>query len=147
SEVGAALLAAPSTEQCFEAFAKHILLNCGGIAVLDAVRYLQRRGTQVTKLSLANALRQAFGFKLPRATTYHTHIINWLAQAGVCGGANAQYRINEDGIAQLIGVKQADREDWQMLTPDQKHVALSLRSLSATHAGEWLPAREVYGWA
>lgn len=147
TEIGAALLAAGSPEARSEAFAKHILLNHGGIAVLDAVRYLQRRGTQVSKLTLANALRQAFGFELPRAPTRQTTIINWLSQAGVCGGADARYRINEGRVAQLIGVKQADREDWQMLTSDQKSVALSLRSLSLTHGGEPLPARDVYEYA
>ena len=117
--------------------------------MLDAIRYLQRRGTRVTKLKLANALRQPFGFDLPRASTYHTNLLNWISHAGLSSGAKGRfpYRINEDRVAQLIGLKQADREDWQMLSADQTHVALALRSLSVTHGPDWLPARDVYDYA
>jgi hypothetical protein len=141
---GTELLRLDSPEKRSEAFARHLLLNCDGIKVLDAVRLLQRRGTKPTKRELANTLRGVFGYDMPRATTRHTAILGFLEEAGLVGGHETDYAIDEERFAELTGARQEVREDWERLTPDQKHFVLTLRFLSPTHGGEWLPARDVY---
>jgi len=117
------------------------------MVVLDAVRHLQRQGVRPTKNELLNVLRNVFGYDIPTASTRHTAILNWLAQAGVCQGAKGSYQIDEDLLENLLGLKQADRHDWHMLTRDQKNFALSLRQLAKTHGKESIPARDVYAYA
>ena len=145
--VGLELLSATSPEGRAEAFAKHILFKCNGMVVLDAVRHLERQGKQPTKNNLLDTLRKVFGYDIPRASTRHTAILNWLAQAGVCGRAKERYRINEDRLEKLTGLKQADRDDWHTLSRDLRSFALSLRHLAMTHGEELLPARDVYDYA
>jgi hypothetical protein len=144
--VGSELLAATSFERRAELFAKHILLKCGGITVLDAVRHLQRQGTRPTKLELAKTLRDVFRIKLARAQTKHTAILNWLALARVCGKAESRH-IDEKRVAKLTGIDPSRREGWHALSADQQHVARALRELCRTHGEDSLPARDVYEYA
>ncbi len=145
--LGSALLAEPTAEKRSEAFAKHILLNCDGLGVVQAVRFLGRQGTRPTKLKLADALRHTFGYEIPKAPTRQTTILNWLAEAGVCADAHGQYAINEQRVGELIGISPADVEGWHELSPDQRHVALALRFLSQTHGKEAIPAHDVVEFA
>jgi Restriction endonuclease len=111
---------------------------------LDAVRHLQRRGERPTKIALADALRDVFGYDIPRALTYHTTMLAWLKKAGLLDPAAGSHVVDEARFAQLAGVRQEVREGWEQLTRDQKHFAKALGFLSPTHGQEWLPARDVY---
>jgi hypothetical protein len=126
-----------------DAFAAHILRRCHGIEVLDAVRSLQARNEPPTKASLAAEL-ESRGFALPRATTHHTKVLQWLREAGVI---NKAYQVDPDVFAKLAGVDSGTLAEWTSLSDEQRALILTLRRLADVHGTELLPAKDVVSQA
>jgi hypothetical protein len=122
-----------------ETFASHILRNRHGIEVLEAVRAIQARNERPGKAPLASEL-ETRGFKLPRATTHHTKVLQWLREAGVVAKS---YEIDEETFGRLAGVDSATLAEWSSLTHEQAALLLTLRQLAEVHESEFLPARDV----
>jgi hypothetical protein len=104
---GEALRKEPTGEKRAAAFAAHILRECEGVAVLEAIRSMQRRGDKVTKATLQSELER-HGFKLPRATTHHTKLLQWLREAHLLD----KYEIDEVKVADLLGTSLETLEGW-----------------------------------
>ena len=66
----------------FEAFARHILLERGGLRVVEAVEQMQLDGLEVTGDSLARYLT-AQGFRITEHNTAINSLRMWLAKAGL----------------------------------------------------------------
>jgi len=136
---GTELAKIPKDEDLVEAFATHILRACRGVEVLEAVRAIRARGEEPTKPKLQTEL-ETRGFSLPRATTHHTKLLQWLREAAVVDKKN---EIDEERLAELTGVDLATLEGWETLTQAQKALLRTLRRLVELHGEEPLPARDV----
>src|SRR5436309_1019875 len=66
----------------YEDFARHILLKCGGLRVVEAVEQMQRDDLEVTGDSLARYLTQQ-GFRVTEHNTAINTLRMWLARAGL----------------------------------------------------------------
>src|SRR5262249_42175791 len=138
SAIGEALLASPDDTTLVDAFATHILKDCHGIEVLEAVRALQARGESATKARLQVELER-LGFTLPTATTHHTKLLQWLREAGV---VNEEKAIDEAKVAELTGVGLETLEEWSSLTREQQAFLRTLRRLGDVHGTELVAAKD-----
>jgi hypothetical protein len=137
--IGEALLATPDDAALIDEFATHILKSCDGVEVLEAVRAVQSRGDDPTKERLQAEL-ETRGFRLPRATTHHTKLLQWLREAGVI---DKDKKINDDVVARLTGVGLKTLEEWSSLTREQRAFLRTMRRLGEVHGTEKLAARDV----
>jgi hypothetical protein len=122
-------------------FATHILKNRSGMTVLSAIKNLQMRGDQPTKGSIADELER-LGLQVPRATTHHLVLLNWLRQAGVVRGQRG-YDIDEELAAGFAGVSLMAMDEWGALTNPQRAVLRVLRNLAVAHGNRAQPAQHV----
>jgi len=139
TDIGKALLAMEDEKTQNNAFAKHILTSCHGVEVLEAVRDIQSRGDRVSKLSLSDELKE-HGFTLPRATTHHTKLIQWLRTAMLI---DDKYNIDENAFSQLTGVGLSQLEEWSALTLQQHALLRTLRQLVEAHGSNLISAKDV----
>lgn len=119
--------------------AAHILKHLHGLEVLEAIEDMQARGDTVTKTSLQTEL-ELRGFKLPRATTHHTKLVNWLGEAGV---VRDRYKIDPSRVADLAGVSLDAAHAWESLTEEQKAFLRGLRNLAEVHGSDPISAKQV----
>jgi transcriptional regulator with XRE-family HTH domain len=124
-------------------FAEHILKTPWNIEVLEAVRTLQAQGRRPSKATLQREL-ESRGFKLPRATTHHTKLLQWLREAGVI---DADYEIDQELVAELLGISLTTLGEWESLTREQRTFLKTLRRLADTYGASPLPARDVVSQA
>ena len=136
---GDALRAVKTDGALAEAFAAHILKACNGLEVLDAVRSIQSRGEKATKARLQTEL-EGRGFTLPRATTHHTKLLQWLRRAAVLDDKQV---IDDARVAALSGVGLKTLEEWSGLTQEQRALLRTLRRLATIHGTSALAARDV----
>ena len=112
----ARVLAALDNSAMHEAFARHILLNLGGLRVLSAIREMQADGVKVTGDDLARHLtRQGF-----RVTVHNTAINSlrlWLEQAGVF---RKGWEIDEPRVEGVLGLSQVQVGLLAQLTNEQQ---------------------------
>jgi hypothetical protein len=137
--IGEALLATADEATLNDEFATHILRSCNGIEVLEAVRAIQARGDAPTKARLQTEL-ETRGFRLPRATTHHTKLLQWLREASVLDKDNT---IDEATVARLTGVGLDTLEEWSGLTREQRAFLRTLRRLGDVHGTDKLAAKDV----
>jgi Restriction endonuclease len=137
--VGKALLATPDDATLRAEFGEHILKSCHGIEVLEAVRAIQTRNETATKALLQTEL-ETRGFRLPRATTHHTKLLQWLRDAGVVDSNN---NVDEEAVARLTGVGLETLEEWSGLTREQRAFLRTLRRLGDIHGTDRLAAKDV----
>lgn len=128
TDAGEALRAIRSEKERAAAFATHILKNCRGLEVLDAIRGMQRRGDAVSKDSLQAELEGAYAYDLPRATTHHTRLLQWLRKADVL--PEKGYEIDEERVAVLAGATPEGRNEWQALTRSQQDFLRALKEMA-----------------
>jgi hypothetical protein len=122
-------------------FATHILKNRNGMTVLSALKNLQMRGDEPTKGSIAEELER-LGLQVPRATTHHLVLLNWLRQAGVVRDKHG-YDIDEALAAGFAGVSLMALDEWGALTNPQRAVLRVLRNLAVAHGDRAQPAQYV----
>jgi hypothetical protein len=137
--VGQALLTTSDDEKLYEEFASHILKSCNGVDVLEAVRAIQVRGEKPTKTRLQTEL-ETRGFRLPRATTHHTKLLQWLREANVLDKDNS---IDEAAVSRLTGVGLETLEQWSGLTREQRAFLRTMRRLGDVHGTSKLAAKDV----
>jgi len=140
TDVGEQLLAEPNDATRYRTFARHILRDCHGIEVLDALRDLHLRGVSSIKAPLQIEL-ESRGFELPRATTHHTKMLQWLACAGVVSDDRTR-TIDESVVAALTGMSLATLEEWEVLKPAQRAFLRTLRRRGEVHGSDELTAAE-----
>jgi hypothetical protein len=121
-------------------FARHILAECHGIEVLDAVQALQSRDERPTKEALHREL-ETRGFKLSTATTDHTSLLNWLGPAGIVKGTKRE--VDDAALGALTGVTLKTLEEWAGLNREQRAVLRTLRRLGDVHGVELMSAQDV----
>lgn len=138
------ILAALGPPELFDRFARHILLNCGGLRVVEGIEQMRVDGLKVTGDSLAEFLSSQ-GFRVTVHNTAINTLRKWLANAGLFptgrgrawdvtpGAKRRLLRLDDEQIAALAG-----------LTPAQ--VAF-VEGLCALEPKGWVLANEIRDWA
>ena len=139
--LGEEALAASTDADLYPLLARHIIRNLGGFEVLVAIKEMQAAGLDVTKSSLQNYLQQYAGLKLPRATTHHTKLLQWLRMADVLPATG--YEISESAIEEIADLSMDDAETWVALTTEQKAFLRVLRRMALLEGSNPIPAKAV----
>lgn len=135
TDKGKELLATPDDQALYRRFGEHILRECRGIDVIRAMHDIKLRQEAPTKERLHREL-VVRGFRLSRATTDHTQLRAWLAEAGVVTGKR-NYDIDEERFAELAGVRLGTLHQLSGLTRAQIAFLRTLRRLAeATGTGD-----------
>jgi len=130
TELGRKLQTLPPKERERE-FAKHLLLNHGGLAVLQAAKVLQARGERVSKAGLAAELRGR-GFSLTTNSVDPGKMRQWLEPSGVI---DSEWDIDEEALRELVGTSTESAEGWETLSHPQRALLLTLRDLAISRGG------------
>jgi hypothetical protein len=139
TDKGKELLATATESEIVERFAKHILQECYGADVLDALSSLHARNVRPSKASLQQEL-ESRGFQLPRATTHHTKMLQWLRLAGVVDQDN---QIDASGFQRLTGRSLKSIQEWDALTREQRAFLRTMREEAETHGTDLVSAKDV----
>jgi hypothetical protein len=134
-------LASLGVEEQHAAFAKHILLHCGGLRVVQGIQEMLADTKIVTGDSLARYLTSQ-GFPVTEHNTAINSLRMWLAKAGVfptAGRGSSAWTPDTAVVDRLLGLGSEDIAALTLLTHEQKAFALTLaRRLPAKD--EWIPA-------
>ena len=134
-------LAGLQPHKIYEEFARHILLNCGGLRVLDGIQQMQADGMKITGDALAAYLTSQ-GFPV----TVHNTAINtmrmWLAKAGLfpAEGKTDLWKLDRSAKEKLLG--QTD-ETISILSDLNAEQLAFLRALCSINPHGWYFASEV----
>lgn len=138
TSLGEQIDALPTPAEQVRALARQILLKKHGLFVLRVVRAMQAGAQAVTKQSLADELRSR-GFQLPRATTYHTKLLQWLRVAGVL----RNYEVDEGAVLSISGQSLVDAEAWEDLPEPAKALLQTFRRITEARGAVTMPMREL----
>lgn len=125
----------------YDAFARHILLNCRGLRVLDGIQQMEADGLTITGDTLAAHLTSQ---GLP--VTVHNTAINtlrmWLAKAGLFSehSRGNAWKYDEDVKERLLGLNDDSLGILAGLTIEERAFVLALCRLSPT---TWCKAADV----
>ena len=137
-------LAALGLPQRFDHFARHILLNCGGLRVVEGIEQMRVDGLKVTGDSLAEFLSSQ-GFRVIVHNTAVNTLRMWLAKAGLFPTGRARaWDVNPGAKRRLLRLDDEQIAALAGLTPAQ--VAF-VEGLCALEPKDWVPANEVRDWA
>jgi hypothetical protein len=137
TDMGQELAGMQDESDLHAALSRHILSACGGLDVLTAVRSIAARRERVGKESLDREL-QTMGYRMPRATTRHTTLLNWLAKAGL---VKPGYGIDDLELASLMGTGMGPLEDWSALTQQQKYFLRTVRESGEVYGAGLVPSK------
>jgi site-specific DNA-methyltransferase (cytosine-N4-specific) len=100
TDVGSELLALAKTDESemYRRFAKHILLELPGTALLRTVQDMQRAGEAITLVSIREALSER-GIHTPTANKHVSLMRLWLDKAGV---TTPNWTINQGLLDELV---------------------------------------------
>lgn len=121
-----ALLPAP---QIYEEFARHVLMQCGGLRVVDGIRGMMRDGLEVAGDPLASYLSDQ-GFHVIVHNTAINSLRLWLERGGVF--APGTWTPNEEVIEKLTGVSRTEVGALVGLTEEQRAFVLALCRINPT---------------
>lgn len=125
---GAEALASANDADLHRMLARHIIRDLGGFEVLVAIKEMQAAGIDVSKSSLQDYLQRYAGLKLPRATTHHMKLLQWLRLADVL--STTGYQISDSAIKEIADLSIDDAETWVALTAEQKAFLRVLRRMA-----------------
>lgn len=138
---GQEVLETPAEQEMYRLFARYIIRDLGGFEVLLAVREMQAAGLEVGKSSLQAYLESYGQFRLPRATTHHVKLLQWLREAGVLPAKG--YEISADAVKEIANLSLDDAEIWATLTDEQRAFLRTLRRIALLEGDNDIPARVV----
>ena len=91
----------------YDAFARHILLNCKGLVLVETLTAMKSAGETITLHNLQKRLEQR-GVHVPRGAVHLSSMRLWLAQARVfdptVGGGPRLYDVNQGRIKEITGI-------------------------------------------
>ena len=128
----------------YDRFARHILLECGGLRVVEAVKQMQADGFKVTGDSLAEFLSSQ-GFRVTVHNTAINSLRMWLAEAGVFPkGKGRAWVVNEGAKRRLVKL---DDEQIAILAGLTDPQAAFVEGLCALEPKGWTAATAIRDWA
>ncbi|MEA5532897.1 hypothetical protein [Crocosphaera sp. XPORK-15E] len=116
----------------YRLFARHILINLGGMSLLKAIEAIKTRGENPNVESVAYEL-QEIGYIIPPNCTYHSTMSKWLSLANVIN----KYDIDWDTVYDLLGTNREYIDDLYTLTSYQKYFLLSMIQLGINQLTPW----------
>jgi hypothetical protein len=103
-----------------KALSRHLLLECNGLKLLEAIHTLDEAGEPVTKLSMAKALKSASFVGIGNGTTKHVAITNWFKVAGIIFKKDTKTIIDDSVLKEVAGVVLQDLDVLGSLNPAQR---------------------------
>lgn len=140
TQVGRDIMEAPTAVAAAQNFVAHLIANRNGVALLDAVGQLHRRGERVTKDSLKAELRSLGVEGLAAGTTDHTTLANWMVEAGLLE-PRPSYAHREEAIKLLLGISSGERSELLSLPLPQQIFLSVLRRVVEAEATHEVAAR------
>ncbi len=134
-------LAALSCDEIHDAFARHIILNLGGLRVIEACQQMAADRRKVTGDSLAGHLTDE-GFVVTVHNTAINSVRMWLAEAGVFprGRSNRAWEVDPQAKERLVGMGDQTISALVGLTSEQRAF---VEALSRIEPEGWYPAADV----
>ena len=129
----------PKPEDLHRAFARHILVNCRGLDVIQTVRDMQIGGHPVTVPEIAAHLKER-GIYVPPGGTHLNSMRQWLALAGVI---QEGWVVDQVALDAVLGVDEATLAVFAGL--DDAQIAFA-RALARLNAEEY-PSNKVAEYA
>lgn len=121
SEFGDRLYQVNNTQDFYDHFARHILINLNGLILLDGIRRLNREGRRVTNESIIGEMNKK-GFNY-RSTSNNVQSMKlWLGKSGVLN----KWNIDEEKLNSLIGVPKDELDILKGLNPAQYYFVKGL---------------------
>jgi hypothetical protein len=140
--IGEQIADAQTLQQAILIFCKHIIERRNGDLLIRAVSNLNGRQKRVTKVSLSDELR-VLGVQLSRASTDHTTLANWMAEAKLLN-KEKNFKPNDTHLKELLGISSAESFEWDTLPLEQQILLQSLRRLAALEPDGAVSAQRVY---
>jgi site-specific DNA-methyltransferase (cytosine-N4-specific) len=125
---GHSLASAATETDAHRLLAEQILLRLDGIAIVETLREMKSAGQKIQLSSLPSELRKR-GFAATDSSSDLSGLFNWLRAAGVLG---ANYSINDDAYAAIVGAEPAQMAALKGLTPEQIYFLRALIALGVT---------------
>jgi len=124
----------------YEAFARHILLQLGGLRVVQAVQEMQIEDRSVTGDTLARYLNEQ-GFRIGEHNTAINSLRMWLAKAGLFGSEkNNAWTVSLEVKQRLLGFDDETISALAGLSPEQIAFA---KALASANPSDWIPASTI----
>lgn len=131
----------------FAEFARHILLNLKGLAVVEAIDSIMRAGEVPTLISVSSFLKP-LGVYVPPSGTHLSKMHGWLQRAGVFREEGKFESLDMARVRELVGASEADIELLSEIPSDQRAVLKALANLPIPRADDHLlDAAEVREYA
>lgn len=119
----------------YERFAKHILLNCGGLRVLEGITQMEADNLRVTGDSLARFLTEQ-GFNVTEHNTAINSLRMWLEKAGVLHG----WEINHVRREEIVPL---DEHQIAVLASFRPPLQAFVRALCRANPSGWIKAATI----
>lgn len=119
TEFGKHVLAAATPSEAARRFAKGLLEEHNAHLVIDAARALYKRHATGSRKALLKKELEARGIELSNATTDHTTLENWLAEAGLLKDEGGFRRPDDGALKRLVGA--SSDELSELLALDAGH--------------------------
>jgi site-specific DNA-methyltransferase (cytosine-N4-specific) len=138
TDLGKMLFAIPDDSQLYDAFARHILQNLNGLAIIDCIRELNRAGETVTNESMISTLNKR-GFNYAKTANNAQVMKLWLEKAGVL----VKWRIDENKIAELIDIAENELLLLKTLSKEQYYFIKTLCNICSDNFQKAAAVREL----
>ena len=134
-------LAGLTDQELHDAFARHVLLNLGGLRVVEAAQQMELDGLVVTGDSLAGYLSDQ-GFPVTVHNTAINSLRMWLAEAGLFpkGRGQRAWQVNPGAKERLVGMHDQALASLVGLTEEQRAF---VEALCRIDPHDWYPAADV----
>lgn len=119
-------LASLSGQDLYREFARHVLLECGGLRVVQAIQEMEIDGLDITGDSLSRYLTDQ-GFPISEHNTQINTLRMWLARAGLFpDGRRNAWKLDKLRLDELLGFTDEDIAILGDLEEDQRAFVLAL---------------------
>ena len=134
-------LATMPAAEIHDAFARHIILNLGGIRFIEAAQQMADDGLRLTGDTLAGYLTDQ-GFPVTVHNTAINSLRMWLAEAGVFprGRGGRAWQVDQEAKERLVGMSDRGIATLVALTSEQRAF---VEALTRIEPEGWYPAADV----
>ncbi|MBM4296900.1 MAG: hypothetical protein FJ143_04085, partial [Deltaproteobacteria bacterium] len=139
SDLANRLLGVPTDADAADAFAAHLIENCHGRDLIDAVRTIRARAEPV-QLSTIRAELRSRGFIVTENEGNASKIRQWLQHAGI---SDEYWNINDARLAATIGATSSTLAKWNGLDRAQRAFLTQLREFTRRGPVDWTEVREI----
>ncbi len=140
TDLGKEILDEPDDLSSSDRFSRHLLQNCHGLELFDAVAMIRSRGESVSMQALREELRSR-GFVVTENEVNSSKIRQWLEASGV---VSEEWMVNEVALQRVIGATSTTIGDWANLSRSQRALLDTLKRISiAGNSSDWLSVRHL----